>query len=130
MGVSLMFGFGLATPLLVSLVVVRYLSLPLRRQLEELCGDAKRADFWSAFSNVTLALVPVIFAMSFPPQPESGLPPLLAMTGQVRFGLIGLVVSVLMLGWVLGRFIPRPVARRTSAVVAAGAPDANERGQI
>jgi len=125
MSASLMFASGLATTLLVSLVVVRYLTSPLQRQLQELCGNAERAEFWTAFSNVTVTLIPVIFAMSFWPAPEAGLPPLLAVVGQLKWGLVGLAASVLILGWVLGRFIPGQPAARVDRVR-----DAHNNGEI
>jgi protein-S-isoprenylcysteine O-methyltransferase Ste14 len=114
MRVSLIFAGGLAMTLFVSVVVVRYLSLPLRHQLQELCGSAERAEFWTALPNATVSLVPIIFAMSAQPTAERSLPPLLAVVGQVKLGMIGLVASILMLGWVLGRFIPRQAETRTA----------------
>jgi len=125
MSVSLIFACGLAATLLVSLTVVRYLSMPLRRQLQELCGNAERAEFWSVFSNVTVSLVPVIFAMSVSPVSEPAIPALLAVVSQLKFGLMGLVISILLLGWVLGRFIPRQPVSRTPAVR-----DLNMNGEI
>lgn len=102
---SLLFASGLTITLLAALAVVRYLSRPLHTQLQELCGNAERADFWTVFSNVALILIPAIFAMLV--APDSSIPPLLAVTDQVKWGLIGLVGSVLVLGWILSRFIPR-----------------------
>jgi hypothetical protein len=116
MTVSLVFGCGLAITLLAAFAVVRYLSGPLRTQLKELCGNADRAQFWTAFSNVTVVLTPAIFAMLVDPSAGPGIPALLAVVGQVRWGLIGLVGSVLMLGWILGRFIsrmPAPPAQKS-----------------
>ena len=83
---------------------------PLQKQLEELCGNAKRAEFWTAFSNVTVVLTAAIFAMLVDPRAEPGDSILSAVIAQWRWGLIGLVSSVLMLGWILGRFIPRVAA--------------------
>lgn len=103
MNVSLVFASGIGATFLAALVVVAYLNLPLRKQLLELCGNEERTQFWSAFANVTLLLMPVIFAMSIEP---SG-PPLLAIANQLKWGSIGLVTSILVLGWVLGRFIPK-----------------------
>jgi len=77
----------------------------LRTQLLELCGSAERAEFWTAFSNVAVILTPAIFAMLA--EPDTNIPPLLAVTSQLKWGLTGLVGSVLMLGWILSRFIPR-----------------------
>ncbi|MGC2194343.1 MAG: hypothetical protein WA628_06685 [Terriglobales bacterium] len=115
MTVSLVFACGLTITLLAAFAVVRYLSGPLRTQLQELCGSAERAEFWTAFSNVTVVLTPAILAMLVDLPAGPGVPPLRAVVGQVRWGLIGLVGSVLMLGWILGRFLPRtppsPAAR-------------------
>jgi hypothetical protein len=112
MYVSLVFACGLATTLLAALTVVRYLSGPLRAQLKELCGNAERAEFWTAFSSVTVILTPAIFAIPADPSAASGTPALLAIVSQLRWGLIGLVISVLMLGWILGRFIPKTLVVR------------------
>ena len=106
MNVSLVFASGITITFLAALVVVSYLNLPLRKQLLELCGSGERAEFWTAFSNVTLVLMPVIFAMSVEPSDRPA-PPLLAITDQLRWGCIGLLTSMLVLGWVLGRFIPK-----------------------
>jgi len=109
---SLEFACGLAISLLTALLVVRYLHDPLRTQLSELCGNAGRAEFWTAFSTVTVILTSVIFAMLVDPPAGTGTPPLLAIINQLRWGLIGLVVSVLILGWILSRFIPKTVIAR------------------
>jgi hypothetical protein len=108
---SLLFGAGLTMTLLAAFAVVRYLSGPLRTQLRELCGNPERAEFWTVFSNVAVILTPAIFAMLVEPAGDD--PPLLAVTGQLKWGLIGLVGSVLMLGWILSRFIPRSQAKVT-----------------
>ena len=114
MNVSLLFACGLILTLLVSVGVVRYLSGPLRRQLQQLCGNDERAEFWTVFSNVVVALVPVIFALQFDPVQKCSTPAVLAVASQFKLGLIGLAISVLMLGWILSRFIPK------SVVVSAG----------
>lgn len=50
--------------------LVSYLKAHLKNLLVELCGTEERASFWLAFSNVTLVLVPLIFALDY--QPEFG----------------------------------------------------------
>ena len=112
MNASLEFACGLAITLLTAFLVVRYLHDPLRSQLNELCGSAGRAEFWTAFSSVTVILTPAIFAMLVDPCVGTGTPALLAIINQLRWGLIGLVVSVLMLGWILERFIPKTMVVR------------------
>ena len=119
MSPSLLFVSGLATTLLAAFAVVRYLSGPLRTQLQELCGNAERAEFWTVFSNVAVILTPAIFAMLA--EPDTNVPPLLAVTSQLKWGLIGLVGSVLMLGWILSRSIPRTQAKAVSGPSQGGA---------
>ena len=41
---------------------------PMRILLVDLCGSAERANFWTAFSNVTVALVPLLFALNYHPE--------------------------------------------------------------
>ena len=52
----------------VSLLVVAYLRRPLKAVLADLCGTVERAKFWSAFSNATLVLVPLIFVLQYRPE--------------------------------------------------------------
>ena len=64
---SLTFAGGLVITLAVAFTVVKYLTMPLRQQLQELCGNAERAAFWTSFSNVMLVLTPAVFAMLVDP---------------------------------------------------------------
>jgi hypothetical protein len=105
--VSLTFAAGLLITLAVAFTVVKYLTTPLRQQLQELCGNAERAAFWTSFSNVMLVLTPAVFAMLVDPWAGACDPPLVGVVSRVKWGLIGLAMSVLMLARVLGRFIPR-----------------------
>jgi hypothetical protein len=104
---SILFMAGLTLTLLVSLAVVYYMNAPLRKLLHELCGNPERAEFWAAFANITVALVPVIFAMDYEPASNWKGVSLVEVGQQLKWGLVGLVISVLMLGWILSRFIPR-----------------------
>jgi hypothetical protein len=107
MATSLSYGCGIAITILVAFGVVAYLNRPLRKQLLELCGNAERAAFWAAFANVTVVLTPAIFALSVEPVYGPSLPPLRAIAQQLQWGFVGLVLSVLTLGWILSRFIPK-----------------------
>jgi len=117
---SLVFAGGVAITAVVALGIVGYLSGALRQQLLELCGNGQRVEFWAAFSNVTLVLTPTIFAMSAGPSPGSQLPALFAIANQLKWGFVGLVLSVLTLAWTLSRFIPR-----TSVVSLLQQPEKN-----
>jgi hypothetical protein len=115
MSTVLVFLVGLTITMLSALSVVIYLRVYLKAILIDLCGTAERAGFWTAFSNVTLTLVPLIFALNY--RPEAGsLPSLvLALSAQLENALIGLVCSVVVLGIVMSTFIRRREAAGTPA---------------
>ena len=103
---------GAITTLLISLIVVFYLRKPLRGILVDLCGTAERANFWRAFSNVTFVLVPFVFALEHPSGDagEGGISLRQAMdafTSELSRALVGLIVSVFVMGLVLSAYIPR-----------------------
>lgn len=107
MGLSMLFLTGLSVTGSASAAVVIYLRKPLEKLLAELCGNESRAEFWTAFSVVTVGVVPLIFALACRPSLGPSTSALLEIADQLEWGLIGLVFSVLMLGWVVGRFILR-----------------------
>lgn len=85
--------------------VVFYLKPHLRRILTDLCGTTDRADFWMAFSNVTLVLVPAVVAMHCRPTFLPGQSSVFEIADQLKWSLVGLVGAVLILGIVISRFI-------------------------
>ena len=109
MSLSILFLCGLSITSLASLGIVVYLHRPLKELLAELCGNERRAEFWTAFSGVTVGLVPIIFSLAR--RPSLGASAVLEIAEQLKWGLIGMVVSVLLLGWMIGRFIPRVTAK-------------------
>jgi hypothetical protein len=104
---SMLFLCGLGVTGLASSAVVIYLRKPLENLLVELCGNERRAEFWTAFSVITVGVVPLIFALACRPSLGPSTSALLEIANQLEWGLIGMVFSVLMLGWVVGRFILR-----------------------
>lgn len=121
MNAVMVFLIGLAITLVSVLLVVIYLRTHLKAILVDLCGTAERAQFWTAFSNITLTLVPLIFALHY--RPEVGAPPsvFFSICGQLEQALIGLACSVFGLGFVIANFIRRsqhpsvPVQARQAA---------------
>jgi uncharacterized membrane protein YhaH (DUF805 family) len=111
MSISLLFICGVSVTGFASLTVVVYLHKPLQKLLVEICGNERRAEFWTAFSAVTVGIVPVIFSLTCRPNLTPGTPALLEIADQLKWGLIGMVVSVLLLGWIIGRFIPRVASK-------------------
>jgi uncharacterized membrane protein YhaH (DUF805 family) len=86
--------------------IVAYVSKHLRSLLMELCGTAERASFWLAFSNVALILVPLIFALEYTPELGSSKSIVFEMAAQLKYGLVGFVVTLSFLALMLFRFIP------------------------
>lgn len=107
MSASHLFLVGLSLTLGIAFAVIAYLGSPLHGILVELCGTRERAAFWLAFANVTLTLAPLIFAMQYRPDLKAGNTAALELTAQLKWALAGLLVAVLILGWVLSSFIRR-----------------------
>lgn len=99
---------GVGSTALASFCAVAYLTPSLRQILIDLCGTTVRANFWTAFSNLSLILTPLIFAMHRIPEGDPQTPLVLQLGAQIEWALIGLVATVLMVGLVISRFIPRP----------------------
>src|SRR5689334_16858308 len=110
MSVSLMFTTGLVTTLVMATLVIVALLKPLEHVLTDLCGSASRARFWSIFSAVSIAMVPLVFALGYDTL-NRFTPPLLQIAAQVRWGLIGLLMTVVGMAWILSRWIARHVPK-------------------
>ena len=114
---------SVAATMVFSLVVVAYLHRSLRTILVDLCGTIERAKFWTAFSNVTLVLVPLIFVLHHGEIAEGQRTQPLGATAfqfanQLAQALAGLAISVLALGLTLSRFISRRQPEETAKGVA------------
>lgn len=113
------FSIGLALTMIVALLAIGYLRQPLKAILTDLCGTEERASFWAAFSNVTLFFTPVIFALHFRPQNGSATTLVYGLSDQLAAALLGFVAAIVMLGFVVGRFIARERMSRPAPQVAA-----------
>ncbi len=113
MTASLPFLCGLALALAACLATFLYLRSPLLQILEDLCGNHARAAFWAAFSGVAVVFVPLIFALHMRLGAD-GEPFVFTLARQLEWAFAGLVLAVLLLGWTIGRFIPRETPRQHS----------------
>jgi len=112
------FVVGVGSTGLAALCAVTYLTPSLRKVLTDLCGTAERANFWTAFSNLALLLMPLIFALHQIPEGNPEAPLVFQLSRQLEWAFVGLVATVVMVGLVISRFIPRP----QGIGVAAGQP--------
>jgi hypothetical protein len=106
---AVVFLIGLALTTIFSFIVVLYLNRHFRKLLTDLCGTQERADFWRAFTNVILFLLPLLFVLDFRPENDAWI---WNLTSELKRGLLGLGATVIVLGIVIAQFIPR---RRASA---------------
>lgn len=94
---------GLGITLLLSFLVVAYINKRYYSILEDLTKSAERAKFWLKYSNVLLLLVPLMFSMTV--YPDS----LFEITSQVKWGIVGLVISLFALGIIMVIYISQIV---------------------
>lgn len=98
---------GLTLTMGVVFLSLLYLRKPLQVILTDLCGTTDRARFWTAFSNVTLFLVPFVLALDHRAGGNEGQSTIFAISGQMEYAIIGFVASVIVLGFILSRYIYR-----------------------
>lgn len=118
---SIVFAMGTGTTLAIVLAVIWFLRRPLERLLVELCGNQERAGFWTAFTAVAVGLTPLIFAIAWRPSTETSLPMIFEFADQLKWALIGLLATLLVLGWVIGSSIKKWESRELTGKNAPGA---------
>ena len=71
MNTILSFVVQVVLTLVIASSLARYLRPFLRKILIDLCGTEDRAQFWTAFSNILLIGIPVIFALNYSPEAKN-----------------------------------------------------------
>lgn len=99
------FLIGVALTACFALLVVKYLRSSLKKILVDLCGSSERAEFWLAFTNVTLILVPVSVALHIRPGASSLAGFIFDLSDQLEATIWGLILTLVILGIVLTRHI-------------------------
>lgn len=111
MNTILIFLTQIALTVVACLLIAGYIRPFLKRVLVDLCGTEERAQFWTAFSNIMLVVLPVIFGLGFTPLESSADALFFEVAGQIRWNLFGLVMSLVAIGGavsVFALFAPRP----------------------
>jgi hypothetical protein len=102
---------GLALTSVLSFIVALYLNRHIRNLLTDLCGTQERADFWRAFTNVVLFLFPLLFVLNYRPDDILWI---WNLSSELMRGLLGLVMTVLVLGIVIVFTVPPRQTRSPS----------------
>ena len=101
------FLIGLGITALTSFLIVIYFKPHLKKILLELNGDNERpANFWVAYTTIILMLVPIIFAIWIVPD-DGDVSVFFQISKQLKWSLMGLVSSLVIIGIIITRFIPR-----------------------
>jgi hypothetical protein len=111
MNTILSFIIEVALTLVISSLLVRYFRPFLRKILIDLCGTEDRAQFWTAFSNILLIGMPVIFALNYHPEARNAEELFFEVAGKLSGNLGGMLVSLLGIGFIVSifaLFAPRP----------------------
>ena len=100
---------GLAMTALISFLIVIYFKPHLKKILLELNGEKERpANFWVAYTIIILMLVPLIFATWIVPDGSNGgINVFFQISRQLKWALTGLVSSLIIIGIIIIRFVPR-----------------------
>jgi len=87
----------------VSALLVAYLNRVLTRVLEDSCGSPDRAQFWAGCAHVLMILVPVTvqLVVADPTRLDPG-PGVWLTLAQLKWGLIGLIGTVVLMAGVIG----------------------------
>jgi hypothetical protein len=91
--------------LLMSTLLVRVLTRPLRQILAQLCPDRDGTVFWVAFTGVMLYVAPLMFALIFTRIPAEPIPVDIVRSA-LASSLAGAFAALLVVGYQLSR--PRP----------------------
>ncbi len=98
---------GLGITVLISFLIVIYFKPHLKKILLELNGDNERqANFWVAYTTIILMLVPLIFAIWIVPD-DMDVSVFFQISKQLKWSLMGLVTSLVVIGIIIIRFVPR-----------------------
>jgi len=97
--------------LIIVALVVGYLRPHLRKVLIELCGTEERAQFWTAFSNILLIGLPVIFSLNYRPAYRDIVHPFFDIAGKLSSNLGGMLLGLVCIGIIVTFFAlaaPKP----------------------
>jgi len=90
--------------LIIVLLIVGYLRPFLRKVLIDLCGAEERAQFWTAFSNILLIGLPLIFALNYRPKFANSEELFFDLIGKLSSNLGGLLLALICIGIIVSFF--------------------------
>jgi hypothetical protein len=104
MNTILSFLIEVALTVVIAFLLAGYLRPFLRKILIDLCGTEDRARFWTAFSNILLIGVPVIFALSHRPEADNPEALFFEVAGKLSGNLGGFLAALIGIGLIVSFF--------------------------
>lgn len=104
MNTILSFGIEVILTVVIAALLVGYLRPFLRRILVDLCGTQERAEFWTAFSNILLIGMPILFALNYRPQASNSEQLFFEVANKLSGNLGGLLVALIGIGFIVSFF--------------------------
>jgi len=90
--------------LILAALLVGYIRPFLQKVLVDLCGTEDRAKFWTAFSNILLIGLPVIFALHYRPEAKTTEELFFEVAGKLSGNLGGLLFALIGIGFIVSFF--------------------------
>ena len=100
----LAFVIEVALTVVSAVLLAGYLRPFLRKVLVDLCGTEERAQFWTAFSNILLIGLPVIFALGYRPEARSAEALFFEVAGRLSSNLGGFLLALISVGIIVSFF--------------------------
>jgi hypothetical protein len=89
-----------------SMLVVGFLTRPLRRLLHDACGTTERANFWVVYSDVMIFIAPLVTAVVFGKSSDAYTSPLAFYKAALGSALFGIFVALAAIGLLVARLLP------------------------
>lgn len=107
------FSFEVMLCFTISFALMRLLKSQLHNILEEICGSAKRADFWVVFTQLMLFISPLLIVTFFTKTIDRVIPNPVAIFQETLFrSLLGDFIALSMIGYVIWAAIPQLAQKR------------------
>jgi hypothetical protein len=111
MNTIIFFLIQITITLIIVSLIAGYLRPYLKKVLIDLCGTVDRAQFWTAFSNILLIGLPLIFAFNYRPESTNIEELFFSLAGKISGNLGGLLVALIGIGIIVSFFAlvaPKP----------------------
>lgn len=104
MNTILSFLIQIVLTLIIVSLIVGYIRPFLKKVLVDLCGTEDRAQFWTAFSNILLIGLPLLFAMRYRPEAANIEDLFFNLAGRLSGNLGGLLLALVCIGIIVSFF--------------------------